>query len=165
MKLKLHAEHFLDRLSRGGVLLTTKAGEKINAMTIGWGSISQYWGKDVMIVPVRHSRYTHELLESSDNFTVSVPKFNEMAKEIGYCGSNSGRDVDKFEKCGFRAVLSKSVDTPIVGQAHLHYECKIIARVELNAENIDKELTANWYATNDFHTLYFGEIIECYTTN
>ena len=165
MKLKLHAEHFLDRLSRGGVLLTTKADEKINTMTIGWGSISQYWGKDVMIVPVRHSRYTHELLEASDNFTVSVPKFNEMAKEIGYCGTNSGRDVDKFEKCGFRTVPSKSVDAPIIGQAHLHYECKIIARVELNAENIDKELTSNWYATNDFHTLYFGEIIECYTTN
>jgi len=163
--MKLHGDHFLDRLSRGGVLLTTKSGDKINTMTIGWGSISQYWGKPVMIVPVRKSRYTHELLEASDTFTVSVPKFNEIAKEIGYCGTNSGRDVDKFEKCKFTAKPAKSVDTPIVGEAYLHYECKIVAKTDITDEHMSKELTDNWYATSDFHTLYFGEIIECYISD
>ena len=34
--MKLHADHLLDRLTRGGVLLTSKSGDKINTMTIGW---------------------------------------------------------------------------------------------------------------------------------
>lgn len=163
--MKLHADHFLDRLSRGGVLLNTKADNKINTMTIGWGSISQYWGKSVMIVPVRESRYTHELIEASDNFTVSVPKYNEIAKQIAYCGTNSGRDVDKFKKCEFTAIPAKSVDTPIISQAYLHYECRIIAKINVTDEHMAKELVSNWYATNDYHTLYFGEIIECYITD
>lgn len=160
--MKLHADHFLDRLARGGVLLNTKLGDKLNTMTIGWGSISQYWGKSVLIVPVRKSRYTYELIDKADNFTVSVPRYNEIAKEIAYCGTNSGRDVDKFEKCKFTALPSKSVDTPIIEEAYLHYECKIIAKVDLTDEHMAKELVGNWYSTNDFHTLYFGEIVECY---
>ena len=163
--MKLHADHLLDRLARGGVLLNTKANGKINTMTIGWGSISQYWGKSVFIVPVRESRYTHELLESSEDFTVSVPRYNEIAKEIGYCGTNSGRDVDKFEKCKLTAKPAKAVQAPIVGEAYLHYECKIIAKIDVTDENIAKEIIHNWYATNDFHTLYFGEIVECYITD
>jgi len=163
--MKLHADHLLDRLTRGGVLLTSKAGDKINTMTIGWGSISEYWGKNVLIVPVRKSRYTHELLESSDNFTVSVPKYNEIAKKIGYCGSNSGRDVDKFKECKFTAKPAKSVDTPIIGEAYLHYECRIIAKIDMNESHMSEPIIKNWYSGNDFHTLYFGEVIECYITD
>ena len=163
--MKLHADHLLDRLSRGGVLLTTKANDKINTMTIGWGSISQYWGKNVLIVPVRKSRYTHELMEKSDTFTVSVPRYNEIAKQIAYCGTNSGRDVDKFKECKLTAKPAKSVTAPIIGEAYLHYECRIIAESDLTDEHMAKELLNNWYATKDFHTLYFGEIIECYITD
>jgi len=162
--MKLHADHLLDRLKRGGVLLTTKAENKINTMTIGWGSISEYWGKEVFIVPVRHSRYTHDLLEKSQAFTVSVPRYNELAKQIAYCGSNSGRDVDKFEKCKLTAKVAKLVDVPIVGEAYLHYECKIIAKIDMTQEHVAKEIVHNWYSTNDYHTLYFGEIVECYIT-
>ena len=162
--MKLHADHFLDRLNRGGVLLTTKTNEKTNTMTIGWGSVSEYWGKNVLIVPVRQSRYTHEMLEKSESFSVSVPRYNEIAKEIAYCGTNSGRDVDKFAKCNFTAKPAKSISTPIVREAYLHYECKIIAKIDMTVDHIEKELAQNWYSTNDYHTLYFGEILECYIT-
>lgn len=160
--MKLHADHFMDRLTRGGILLNTKSGDKVNTMTIGWGSISQYWGKPVLIVPVRESRYTHDLIDNSDNFTVSVPKYNEIAKQIAYCGTNSGRDIDKFKECGLNIESSKSVNTPIIKEAYLHYECKIIAKFDLTDEHMAKELAGNWYTSGDYHTLYFGEIVECY---
>lgn len=163
--MKLHADHFLDRLSRGGVLLTTKADDKINTMTIGWGSISNYWGKPVVIVPVRKSRYTHELIEKSNEFTLSVPKFNELAKQLAYCGSNSGRDVDKFTECNLDIAKSKSIDTPIIKQAYLHYECKILSKVDMTDEHMQKDICDKWYVTNDYHTLYFGEITKCYITD
>ena len=162
--MKLHADHLLDRLKRGGVLLTTKAENKINTMTIGWGSISEYWGKEVFIVPVRHSRYTHDLLEKSQAFTVSVPRYNELAKQIAYCGSNSGRDVDKFKECDLKTANSKYVDSPIIDIPGYHFECKIVYKTAMDPKFLDSTYDETLYSDKDYHTLYFGEIKACYKT-
>ena len=39
--------------------------EHFNAMTIGWGALGTMWSKPCCTVYVRHSRYTHELLDPS----------------------------------------------------------------------------------------------------
>lgn len=75
-----------------------KACHKINTMTMGWGSSSYYWGKPVFIVPVRHSRNTHEMLECTDSFTISVPYGDDMDEELLFCGTHSGRDNNKMLK-------------------------------------------------------------------
>ncbi len=101
-------------------------------MTIGWGSIGVYWGKKVLVVPVRLSRFTYGLIKDADNFTVSVPKYNEIAKSIAYCGVNSGREMDKIAESGLTTVPAKKVDTPIIKEAYLHYECNIIAKQDID---------------------------------
>ena len=50
-----YAKETLEILSKGA-LLTVKSGEKVNAMTIGWGSIGFMWGKPVFMAMVRPSR-------------------------------------------------------------------------------------------------------------
>ena len=42
-------------------------------MTIGWGFVGVLWGMSVFLVAVRHSRFTHEFIEDSDEFAVNVP--------------------------------------------------------------------------------------------
>ena len=46
-----------------GVFLTTKAGDKVNSMVIGWGHIGRIWERPVFITYVRDCRYTYEMLE------------------------------------------------------------------------------------------------------
>ena len=58
---------------RKGVLLTTRVGDRVNTMTIGWGKIGVEWGKPIFIAYVRDSRYTRRLLEESGEFTVNIP--------------------------------------------------------------------------------------------
>ena len=48
-----------------GILLTTKDGDKVNTMTIGWGTIGIQWGRPVFIAFVRDSRYTMEMLNAN----------------------------------------------------------------------------------------------------
>ena len=79
-----------------GAFLTTAAGGRHNTMTIGWGALGNIWGKPVFTVMVRHSRYTHELIEAHNEFTVSFPLTAAFSKALGLCGSKSGRDMDKF---------------------------------------------------------------------
>ena len=72
----------LEQLSGKGVFFTVKSGNKINTMTIGWGSLSQYWGEEIFIAPIRPSRYTFELLKNTDEFTVSVPAQGQMDEAL-----------------------------------------------------------------------------------
>ena len=82
-----------EQLPRGAFL--TAGGEAWNPMTIGWAQFGVVWGKPVMSVLVRKSRFTYGLMEQSSVFTVSVPHTKELAKELAFCGSRSGRDVNK----------------------------------------------------------------------
>ena len=56
-----------------GAFLTVKNQGKVNTMTIGWGSIGYVWSKHIFTAFVRYSRYTHEIINNSKDFTVSIP--------------------------------------------------------------------------------------------
>ena len=56
-----------------GVLLTTKSGDTVNTMTIGWGTLGVEWGVPIFITFVREGRFTRELLDASGEFTSNVP--------------------------------------------------------------------------------------------
>ena len=46
-----------------GVLLTTKSDDKVNSMTISWGTLGIEWGKPIFTVFVRENRFTKEQIE------------------------------------------------------------------------------------------------------
>ena len=147
-----------------GAFLNVKANDEINTMTIAWGMIGFIWKKPIFQTLVRESRHTFELIENSDSFTVSIPLNKGLKEQLAFCGTKSGRDVDKFKECGLTAVDGKEVDAPIVGECSLHYECKIIAKQRLNPEDIHEEDREVCYSNGDYHTMYYGEIVACYMT-
>jgi flavin reductase (DIM6/NTAB) family NADH-FMN oxidoreductase RutF len=161
-----YASQIMESLDKGGFFLNSKLGDKINSMTIGWGSLSIYWGESVFIAPVRLSRFTHHMIEQSGVFTVSVPLDGALRKELGICGSKSGRDTDKFALCNFTAVDGQSVDCPIIGEAQLHIECEVVAADTLDASKMSGDIVDKMYAgdyeNGDYHTLFFGKIVDCY---
>ncbi len=150
------------QLSNGGAFLTTKVDDKINTMTIGWASIGTIWGKPIMTVYVRYSRNTYGLLEKAKEFTVSVPIIKELKEELMVCGTKSGRDIDKFTKCNLTAQKSKEIDTPIIGECQLHFECKVVFQQAMEPALVDSEIKDRFYKNNDYHIMYYGEIKACY---
>jgi flavin reductase (DIM6/NTAB) family NADH-FMN oxidoreductase RutF len=148
----------------GAFLVTGKGGK--NVMTIGWGAQSVMWYKSLFIVPVRKSRYTHTFLENHKEFTVFVPS-EGMKKEIGVCGSKSGRDTDKFALCGFSLEPSRTVDVPHIAGKGFIYECRVVYETDLNEGALDPAVVQSYYSgadTGNMHTLYFGEILAAYET-
>ena len=61
------------RALKKGVLVTAKAGDKVNSMVIEWGTLGFNWGKPVFVCYVRQSRFTRELLDSNPEFTINMP--------------------------------------------------------------------------------------------
>lgn len=161
----------LKNMENRGAFLTVKDNEgKVNTMTIGWGNIGYEWGRPIFTILVRESRYTHQLLEDAEDFTVSIPLDDRMNKAIGFCGSKSGKDYDKFKECNLIPSEGNSVKSPVIENCGMIYECKIVYKhfmdlKFLNNEIKDKwyqEKDNKWYSPNDCHTIYYGEIVNCY---
>ena len=149
-------------LGHGGLLLASADAEgKPNAMTIGWGTVGIIWGKPIFVVLVRPSRYTYDLIEITDDFTVNVPT-PELADEVLYFGTVSGRDHDKFEEKGLTAKPGKKVKSPIVEECVIHYECKVVHKNDVIPDELADEIRAGAYPQGDFHRIYFGEILAVY---
>ena len=134
---------------------------KPNVMTIGWGSLGIIWKRSVFTIYVRPSRYTYSLIEESGEFTVNVlpPGMEEVAK---YCGSTSGRDVNKFEAKGLTPIPASRLKTPIIKECIIHFECRVIYKNPLVPAELEKPILTETYGDSpDFHMIYFGEIVAC----
>ncbi|MFQ8913628.1 MAG: hypothetical protein ACLR79_14370 [Waltera sp.] len=53
-----------------GVLLTAKADDQVNSMTISWGMLGIEWGRPVFVTFLREHRFTKELIDKNGEFTV-----------------------------------------------------------------------------------------------
>lgn len=158
-----HATPMFEQLMKGA-FLTTKKGDKVNTMTIAWGGINVVWGKPLYVVYVRYSRDTYDMLEGNDAFTVSVPIENDLRKELGYCGTKSGRDTNKIQDCNFTLLPGRKVNVPVLGECDLHYECKVIYRQAMEPNAVPQDVKDRYYSTHNYHVIYYGEIIDTYRT-
>ena len=149
----------LDGLHNGGLLLVTGAGG--NPMVIGWGTVGQIWGRSVFVVLVRPSRYSFSLIEALPEFTVNVPAADH-GKALAVCGSKSGRDTDKIAMCGFSLGSSESVSVPYISECPVHYECRVIHKSNVVNADLDQGIIPEYYASGDFHRVYYGEILGVY---
>ncbi len=156
-----YSKEMLDQLQKGA-FLTVKDSDKLNTMTIGWGTLGFMWKKPILVVAVRYSRYTYEMLEKAKEFTVSVPLNINMAKELGICGTKSGRDVDKFKECGLTTTDAKVINTPIIEKCDLHYECKVVYQQAMEPALVAEEINESAYGNKDYHVIYYGEIVASY---
>ena len=155
------AEEAMQQIKKGA-FLTVKAGEKVNTMTIGWATIGFVWRKPVFMIAVRDSRHTFGLLEATDNFTVSVPG-GDMKDAVMFCGTKSGRDVDKFAELGLKTREGQKVASPVIDTPGLHFECRIVFKSAMDPADLAPDLDG-LYPEKDYHTLYYGEILACYRT-
>jgi len=157
------AEDTVKKLNEGA-FLTVKSGDLLNTMTIGWATFGVVWTLPIMMVAVRSSRHTFGIIEAAKDFTVTVPA-GDMHKEIAFCGSKSGRNVDKFKMCNLETTDSRQVVSPIIKTKGRHYECTIIYKSAMDPANLEKDYDSSLYPKKDYHTLYFGEIQACYETD
>ena len=161
MKFNENSDKMLQQLQKG-IFITTKKNDKVNTMTIAWGGINYVWSKPVFVVYVRYSRDTYQMLENSDEFTISVPGNKKLNKALGFCGTKSGRDYDKIKECNLSLLESRVVKPPILADCEMHYECKVIYKQAMEPGNILESVKDRYYPTNDYHVIYYGEIVDSY---
>ena len=140
-------------------LLTAGKADDYNTMTVSWGGVGVLWGKNVVYIFIRDSRYTKEFIDNGEFFSMSF--FNEKYRDaLSYCGKESGRNVDdKFKGAGLTPAFRHSIPYP--DEANLVLLCRKMAAVPITEDTfVDPQIMPKWYSDNDMHVMYVGEIIE-----
>lgn len=127
-----------------------------NTMTASWGGVGVLWNKNVATVYIRPSRYTKEIIDQTDTFSLSILP-EKFKTALDYCGSHSGRDEDKFQKTKLEVQYMNG--TPWIGQSRLVIFCQKLYAQEFDPYCFaDEKLCKQNYRKDDFHTMYIGEI-------
>ena len=155
-----------------GILLTTKSGNKVNTMTIGWGTIGIEWGKPIFIAFVRESRFTKDMLAENEEFTINIPYGDVDQKILGLCGTKSGRDVDKIFEAGLTLEESEIISVPGIKELPLTLECKILYQHKQDLNAAPEAILERYYprgpacpyagSDRDYHYAYYAEIVNAY---
>jgi len=162
LQFEKHVAKTMSKLEDPGLLLVSaKKDGKSNVMTVGWGLVGVLWRMPVFMVAVRPSRFSHELIEDSGEFTVNVPG-EGMDDVVEHCGNVSGREHDKFAECKLRLAKGKKVRVPVIKECKTHYECLVVHKLEVVPGLVSANVKKTFYPRGDYHTIYFGKIVAVY---
>jgi flavin reductase (DIM6/NTAB) family NADH-FMN oxidoreductase RutF len=107
-------------------VITSAAGGVRNVMSAGWHAALSA-EPPLYGVALGRTRRTHALVLESGVFAVHFLPF-ERADAIAGVGSTSLRDgVDKFERFGLATSPGAVLDLPILHDAYVAYECRVVA--------------------------------------
>ena len=147
------------KIGKEWALISAGDKNKCNTMTVSWGGVGVLWGKNVVYIFIRDSRYTKEFIDNGEFFSMSF--FNEKYRDaLSYCGKESGRNVDdKFKGAGLTPAFRHNIPYP--DEANLVLLCRKMAAVPITEDTfVDPQIMPKWYSDNDMHVMYVGEIIE-----
>ena len=175
MKKEIYAFDYAGEICKAmpkGILMTTKNGDFVNSMVIGWGHIGIEWGKPIFVAYVRESRFTKTMVENHGEFTINVPMGAFDSEIIRICGTKSGRDMDKIKALGLHLEDSNVVDVPGIKEFPLTLECKVIYQQKQDLSAVPCDVLKRYYPETpgvtyageprDFHYAYYGEIVGAY---
>ena len=139
------------------MLITAGTPERLNTMTASWGGLGVLWGAPMATCYIRPQRYTKEFVDENGYFTLSFLD-GKYRPQLNLCGTKSGRDVDKVKECGF-TVAAAAGGAPYFEQAELVLVCRKRMEMPMDPAAVPEDVKEKSYH-DDFHDIYWGEIVE-----
>lgn len=146
-------------IGKDWMLITSGNLNSYNMMTASWGAMGMLWNKPVVFIFIRPQRYTYEFVEQNELFTCCFFD-GHYRKALNFCGSHSGRDVDKAVETSLHPVISP-LGSVIFEEARLFFECRKISQQDIDPKGfLSPDIQKN-YPAKDYHRMYIGEITFC----
>ena len=119
------------------VVMISSSSDEVprNICTVAWaGTINSE--PPMLSISLRKSRLSHEMISSSGEFVVNLVS-KSLAKSCDFCGVRSGRDVDKFAKCGLNSYPAKGLEKAVaISESPLSLSCKVKDVIELGSHDL-----------------------------
>lgn len=108
-------------------LLTSCFRSTENVMTLAW-AMPVSLSPPRVAVAIHPDRLTHELVTGSEVFALNVPTA-DLLRAVHYCGMESGRNGDKFERAGLTPAEPREIEVPLIDECVGHLELGVIDRI------------------------------------
>ncbi|HEX9917029.1 MAG TPA: flavin reductase family protein [candidate division Zixibacteria bacterium] len=111
-----------------------------NIITLAWAGV--VCSEPPMVgISIRPSRYSFGIIRDSKEFVLNVVN-EDLIRQADFCGSHSGRDVDKFKELNLTPIKGEKVKSPLIKESPINLECQVKDIIELGT-----------------HHLFLGEIV------
>jgi flavin reductase (DIM6/NTAB) family NADH-FMN oxidoreductase RutF len=95
----------------------------------------------LVCIGIAPKRFSHDLIARSGEFVVNIPSI-DLVQEMHFCGTKSGRNLDKFTATRLTPIPANRVRPPLINECIGHLECRVVQT----------------HTCGD-HTLFIGEVI------
>lgn len=115
------------------VMLTTKQGQRANAMTMSWHTMMEFEPPLVGCI-ISNRDYTFNILKTTKECVIAIPTV-QLAPIVVKVGNTSGRNMDKFKEFGLTMMPASFVSAPLIKECYANLECKVIDTSLVNKYN------------------------------
>ncbi len=130
-------------INSGPVIMVSSAYKDLKGvMTVAWNMPVQK-SPPMVIIGMGKSHFTTGIVEKSKEFAVNIPG-RDSHDIMKYCGTVSGKDVNKFESGKLGFISGETIGAPLIVGMLGYLECEVVKQVELKGAH-----------------LYFGQVNRC----
>lgn len=105
------------------VLISAGSLEEANITTVAWTGVMNS-DPAMLYISLRETRYSHSIIIRTKEFVVNLPSDN-FVRQVDFCGTKSGKDIDKFEECKFTKSISNVISAPGIEECPINIECRV----------------------------------------
>lgn len=120
-----------------------------NIITLAWAS-KMCMTPPKMAIAINQVRHSYKMVKGSGEFVINLPSLDQV-NEVDYCGTRSGRDVDKFKECNFTKVPGKVVKAPLIEECPVNIECKVTESILVGSHEIFVGEVVAYWADGEYH--------------
>ena len=108
--------------------------EKANIITVGWcGVLSTRPPR--LYVSIRPKRHSYGIIDSAGEFVVNLTPAS-LVEVVDYCGTVTGKKVDKAAKTGLTLSPSEKVSAPTIENCPMALECRVFDKVKSGSHDV-----------------------------
>lgn len=138
--MKVTIEKSITPIVSPAVVISVGKWDEANLITLAWVArvVSD---PPVMSISIRPSRHSFSLIEKLEEFVINVPSTDNI-QQMDYCGTRTGREVNKWEELNLTKEKATQVEVPFIKEFPINIECKVINKLE-----------------HGTHKIYLGEVL------
>lgn len=121
-------------------VISVGIGDEANLITLAYvGKVCS--NPPIIVISIHPERYSYQLIEKYGEFVINYPT-TEQLREMDFCGTRSGRDVNKWKELNLTKEEASLIEVPMIKEFPWNMECKVVKRIALGS-----------------HICYFGEVL------
>lgn len=138
--MKVQIEKSITPIVSPAVVISVGKWDEANLITLAWVA-RVVSNPPIMSISIRPSRHSFSLIEKLEEFVINVPSTNNI-QQMDYCGTRTGREVNKWEELNLTKEKATLVEVPLIKEFPINIECKVINKLQ-----------------HGTHKIYLGEVI------